>query len=165
MKPSRVYLKEQVIANLILNYIISYGLSSLTLSKLVVIPLTAPVDDPFHPNMAGDLIVGTVITGLAVTLIVGIITGLLIKKGKLSTSGIQSSWMIDKLPNSLFTRGLFIGVIASVTFAIPVSISLHYLGVAEFNVSTYIAWHSVYCGFIGAGISYFVCAKDLILNQ
>lgn len=161
MKSPSSYLREQVVANLIINFTIAYGLSSLILSNLEFIPITAPVDQPFHPNMAGDLIVGTAITGLIVTLIVTLITRLLIKVGRVNRGSYGKSVIADQLPNALLSRGLFVGVLSALSFAVPASMFLQYLDLTLLKVSTYILWHSVYCGMIGGIISYFVCIKAL----
>lgn len=159
MKSHQSYTFEQVAANFLINFSIAYGLSTLKLSDLTSIPFTAPSDDPFHPNIAGELIVGTIITGLAVTLIVTFITRLLIKAKRLNLSNVKTSPFVQLLPTGLFKRGLTLGSLAAIFAALPLCITMYLLNIHSVPVKNYLIWHSWYVALLGSVLAFIACLK------
>jgi hypothetical protein len=160
VKSYRSYLFEQCIANFIINFALTYVFGALALSNVTDIPLFAPQHDPFHPNIAGDLIVGTVITGLAVTLIVTFITRTLFKFKKIELIETQIPTLLKSLPQSLVWRGLAIGGGASFLVALPITIALYLLGITNVPASDYLLWHGLYVALIGSAMACLVCLKS-----
>jgi hypothetical protein len=162
MKSSRAYLTEQVVANIIINFVIAYYIAKATLAALAVIPMQAPQDDPLAPNMAGDLLVGSFIAGLLITLIISKITHWQLAHNKIDNSQVQLNNYLKLLPQSTFKRALFMGLFAALLLAMPVVILLSVLGITQVNSSDYIVIHAVYAALIGGLLAYIVSKRALL---
>jgi len=164
MKSFNAFLTEQVIVNIIINFIIAYYLSSTTLSALSHIPLLAPSDNLLMPNISGDLFVGTFLMGLIITLITAAITRSKRKKSAHDLGLFVAPKFIKKLPESLFMRGIMIGILPAVTIALPIIIVLTVLDIHQLQSSDYIVYHAVYAAIMAGFISYSSVSRTLAEN-
>ena len=162
MKSPRAYLIEQVIANIIINFSIAYFIAKATLAALEFIPLQAPQGTPLAPNMAGDLLVGSFLTGLLITLILSKLTQWQLRHEKVDNSTVQLEGWIKLLPASIMKRALLMGVFATLVLAFPSIIILSILGVQQVASQDYIVFHAVYAGIIGGGLAYIASKRALI---
>jgi len=191
MKNPSVYIRNQVIANVLVNFFIAYYLSKHTLEKLSYIPFEAPAHDPFHPNMAGDLLVGTFIMGLVLTLVITMLTRMQLNTGNIDAGSIMRSatktetetetatagqikavtanetivkeggW-IERLPANLFLRALVIGFMASLLMAFPVVAILDTLKIHALSANTYVFVHAIYCSLASAVLTVVVCQRAML---
>lgn len=162
MKSPRAYLVEQVIANIIINFTIAYFIAKATLAALAFIPLQAPQGAPLAPNIAGDLLVGSFLTGLIITLILSKLTQWQLHHEKIDNSHVELEGWIKLLPNSIFKRALLMGLFATLVLAFPSIIILSILGVQQVASQDYIVLHAVYAGIMGGGLAYIASKRALI---
>ncbi len=161
MKSPRAYLLEQVVVNLVINFIVAYYISKVTLSALQLIPMQAPTDNPLHPNIGGDLLVGSFIAGLIITLILTAITRFNLRKNKVDTSQFTLNSWIKLLPHSVFKRGLIMGLFAALLVAMPLVVILNILGIEQAATSDYIILHGIYAALLGGGLTYVASKRAL----
>ena len=187
MKNPSVYIRNQVIANVLVNFFIAYYLSKHALEKLSYIPFEAPAHDPFHPNMAGDLLVGTFIMGVVLTLVITILTRMQLNTGNIDVGSIMRNstatatatagkikavttnktivkedvW-IERLPTHLFLRALVIGFMASLLMAFPVVAILDTLKIHALSANTYVFVHAIYCSLASAVLTVVVCKRAML---
>ncbi len=161
MKSPRAYLLEQVVVNLIINFVVAYYISKATLSALHIIPMQAPTDNPLHPNIGGDLLVGSFIAGLIITLVLTAITRLSLRKNKIDVSKFTLNSWIKKLPEPVFKRGLYLGICASLLVALPLVVVLSALGVEQATTPNYMVWHSIYAALLGGALTYIASKRAL----
>lgn len=164
MKSFNAFLAEQVIVNVIINFIIAYYLSSAALSALANIPLLAPTDNILAPNISGDLFVGTFLMGLIITLITSVITRSKRNKTKNELGIFLAPNFINKLPNSIFKRGVIIGVVPMVIIALPIVIMLTMLDITHLHSEDYIIYHAFYAAIVAGLISYSAVSRTLAEN-
>ena len=187
MKNPSVYIRNQVIANVLVNFFIAYYLSKHALENLSYIPFEAPAHDPFHPNMAGDLLVGTFIMGVVLTLVITILTRMQLNTGNIDVGSIirnstktetetagkikavttnktivkEDVW-IERLPTHLFLRALVIGFMASLLMAFPVVAILDTLKIHALSANTYVFVHAIYCSLASAVLTVVVCKRAML---
>ena len=164
MKSFNAFLTEQVIVNVIINFAIAYYLSSATLSALSHIPLLAPSDHLLMPNISGDLFVGTFLMGLIITLITAPITRAKRKKSSHNLGQFVAPTFIKKLPESLFMRGVVIGIVPAVVIALPIVMILTALDINQLQSSDYIIYHALYAATMAGFISYATVSRNLAEN-
>ena len=164
MKTPRQYLIEQVVANIILNFGIAYYLGSNSMGELETVPLIAPQDSPFDPNMAGDIMVGSFILGVILTLIVSWITRAKLRKGGVEAMAVADMGMIGKLPRNSFLRALTIGAVAMFTLGLLVVLLMAVLGISQLPSLTYIVFHAVYVAAVAAFVA-FAAAKRALADS
>jgi len=162
MKSPRAYLAEQVIVNIIINFTIAYFIAKASLAALQFIPMQAPQGSPLAPNMAGDLLVGSFITGLVITIILSKITHWQLRHEKIDNSTFELQGWIKLLPASTFKRGLLLGLFATLVLAFPSIIILSALGIQQAASSDYIVLHAIYAGIMGGGLAYIVSKRALV---
>ncbi len=161
MKSPGIYLLEQVVINLIINFVVAYYISKATLSALHIIPMQAPTDNPLHPNIGGDLLVGSFIAGLIITLVLTAITRLNLRKNKIDVSAFTLNSWIKILPESVFKRGLYLGICASLLVAMPLVVVLNIFGVEQATTSNYMVLHSIYAALLGGALTYIASKRAL----
>lgn len=161
MKSFNAFLAEQVIVNIIINFIIAYYLSSAALSALASIPLLAPTDNILAPNISGDLFVGTFLMGLIITLITSVITRKKRNKTQKELGVYVAPNFINKLPHSLFKRGIIIGVVPMLVIALPIVIILLALDIHQLYSEDYIIYHAFYAAIVAGLISYSSVSRTL----
>lgn len=164
MKSFNAFLTEQVIVNVIINFAIAYYLSSATLSALSHIPLLAPSDHLLMPNISGDLMVGTFLMGLIITLITSPITRVKRKKSSHNLGQFVAPKFIKKLPESLFMRGIVIGIVPAVVIALPIIMILAALDINQLQSTDYIIYHALYAAIMAGFISYSSVSRTLAEN-
>ena len=189
MKNPSVYIRNQVIANVLVNFFIAYYLSKHALEKLSYIPFEAPAHDPFHPNMAGDLLVGTFIMGVVLTLVITILTRMQLNTSNIdvgsimrnstetatatATAGkikavttnktiVKEGGLIERLPAHLLLRALVIGFMASLLMAFPVVAILDTLKIHALSANTYVFVHAIYCSLASAVLTVVVCKRAML---
>ena len=162
MKSIRSTLIENVVGNIILNFFIAYGLSSLTLASMTSIPMKAPTDNILAPNMGGDILVGTFITGLILTLILTKIVRLSMKSNPVDVSSISTFGWSARLPESIFKRGLMVGIIAALAIAMPVLIIMDMLAIQQASTASYILYHAIYVALLTGFMAYFVTKRAIL---
>ncbi len=162
MKTVRTALIEHIAVNIILNFFIAYGLTSLTLEKLTTIPMKAPVDDAFAPNMGGDILVGTFITGVILTLVFSFVVRLQHKIKPMDISNINASSWGARLPNLLFFRALAVGFMSALVVAMPVLIMMDVLSIKVATSANYIFYHALYVALLSGLITYFVSTRAML---
>lgn len=161
MKNTDSYLINQIIVNAILNFCIAYFIPKHALKALNYIPFKAPENDPFHPNMAGDLLVGTFIMGVVLTFILTCITRFKSFPAKANNLEISPYWLAY-LPAQLIIRALFIGLLASLFLAFPVVAIMDMLSIMSLSVETYIIGHAVYCTLASIILTIIVCKRAFL---
>jgi len=164
MKSFNAFLAEQVIVNVIINFIIAYYLSSATLSALTHIPLLAPSEHLLMPNISGDLFVGTFLMGLIITLITAPITRAKRKKSSHNLGLFVAPTFIKKLPESLFMRGIVIGIVPVIIVVLPIVMILTVLDIQQLQSSDYIIYHALYAATMAGFISYASVSRTLAEN-
>ena len=164
MKSFNAFLTEQIIANVIINFLIAYYLSSTTLSSLASIPLLAPTDNLLAPNISGDLFVGTFLMGLIITLITSLITRKKRNKANNELGLFIAPNFINKLPHSIFKRGIIIGVVPMLVIALPIVIILTILDMHNIHSEDYIIYHAFYAAIVAGLISYSSVSRTLAEN-
>ena len=162
MKSAASFIRNQVIANIIINFTLAYYLSKHALEGMSVIPYEAPVNDMFHPNMAGDLLVGTFIMGVVLTFVMTALTRLQTNNGAINLDNIKQPSKITFLPNPLLFRALVVGFLAAMVLAFPVAAILDVLKVHSMPSGSYILYHAVYCAAASALVCIVVCQRALI---
>lgn len=165
MKSPRAYLVEQVSVNIVINFIIAYFIAKTTLAALQVIPMQAPHGDPLAPNMAGDLLVGSFLAGLIITLLLSKITHWNVRNSKVDKTGFELTGWIRLLPQSTFKRSLLVGVFAALILAMPVIIIMNMLGIHQAATGDYILIHAVYAAIIGGALAYIASKRALADSQ
>jgi hypothetical protein len=161
MKSSKAFMIEQLFFNSVISAGITFYLGRHTLAGIANIPLQAPTDAPFAPNMAGDLIVGTFITAVIVTLIVSLLTRFSIKKQSISMSSsfAASPRWLAKLPQNIVLSALSIAGLASLTLGVMSVLLLVVLGVSEMDAELYNYLHAIYVGFAVIVVAYAAVTK------
>ncbi len=162
MKTIRSTLIENVIGNITLNFFIAYGLSSLTLGSMSSIPMKAPEGDMLAPNMGGDILVGTFITGVILTFILTNIVRRSMKSNPIDASSISSSDWSARLPESMFKRGLMVGIVSAMFIAMPVLIIMDILAIQQASIASYILYHAIYVALLTGVMAYFVTNRALL---
>lgn len=144
MKSSRQFLSEQVVVSVVFNILLAFLLSWLSLRHQLYIPLEAPPDDFFAPSMGGDLLVGSFLLGLILTLVLTYVTRLNLRKKAVEPQPAEG-WSV-KLPKNSFLRSLVIGLVATFTIGLALTILLGVLGIGQMKVWAYIPLHALYVG-------------------
>ncbi len=164
MKSFNAFLAEQVIVNVIINFIIAYYLSSIMLSTLINIPLFASKNNLLATNISGDLLVGTFIMGLIITLITSVITRRKRNKTKQTLGLFIAPNFINKLPHSIFKRGVIIGIAPVLTIGLPIIITLMAFDIHHLLSKDYIIYHAFYAAIIAGAVSYCAVSRTLAEN-
>ncbi|MFT5889109.1 MAG: putative secreted protein [Zhongshania sp.] len=161
MKSSKAFMIEQLFFNSVISAGITFYLGRRALAGIANIPLQAPADAPFAPNMAGDLIVGTFITAVIVSLIVSLLTRLSIKKQSISmdSSFAASPRWLAKLPQNIVLSALSIAGLASLTLGVMSVLLLVMLGVSEADAELYNYLHAIYVGLVVIVVAYAAVTK------
>jgi|GEM_PF-2319454 len=162
MKTIRSILVENIVGNIILNFFIAYGLSSLLLASKTVIPMNAPVGDVLAPNMGGDILVGTFITGVLLTLILTNIVRLQYKSKPINITQLPNSGWSARLPESIFKRSLMVGIVSAMFIAMPVLIVMEMLAIQQASTANYILYHGVYVALLTGLMAYFVTNRAIL---
>ncbi len=162
MKTIRSTLIENIVGNIILNFFIAYGLSSLLLASMSVIPMNAPVDDMFAANMGGDILVGTFITGVLLTFILTNIVRLQHKSKPINITQLPTSGWSARLPESIFKRSLMVGIVSAMLIAMPVLIILDMLAIQQASTANYILYHGIYVALLTGLMAYFVTKRAIL---
>ena len=136
----------------ILNVLIATFLSWLSLRHQEVVPLQAPTEAMFDPSMGGDLLVGSFLLGMILTLVLTFVTRLNLKKKQVE-SLVLSGWF-SKIPKNVFLRSLLVGLFLTLTMGLAVTVALGALDIVQMPVWTYIALHAIYVG----ALAWFVTA-------
>ena len=162
MKSVASFIRNQVIANIVINFTLAYYLSKHALEGMSVIPYEAPVNDMFHPNMAGDLLVGTFIMGVVLTFVMTTLTRLQNNNGGINLDNLNHSSKIAFLPDQLLLRALVVGFLAAMVLALPVAATLDVLKIHSMPSDSYILYHAIYCAVASALVCMVVCQRALI---
>jgi len=162
MKSVRSTLTENIVGNIIINFFIAYGLSSLTLASMDSIPMKAPTDNMLAPNMGGDILVGTFITGIILTLILTKIVRLGMKSKPIDVSSLSSVGWSARLPEPIFKRGLMVGAVSAMVIAMPVLIVMDVLAIQQASTSNYILYHAIYVALLTGLMAYFVTKRAIL---
>ena len=165
MKSPKAYLAEQVVVNIIINFIVAYYIAKASFAALTYIPMQAPQGSPLAPNMAGDLLVGSFLAGLIITLLLSKITHWNLRASKVDTSQFELSSWIKLLPQSTWLRSLIMGLLAALLLAMPVVIVMSVLGVTQVLAADYIVVHAFYAAVIGGGLAYVASKRALVDSQ
>lgn len=156
-------LKQQVISNIVINFLIAYFLSTATLAAITTIPLQAPQDNIMAPNMAGDLMVGSFIMGVILTTVLTLIMRLQLRNKTIAVPEHVALSIIAKLPNNLVARGTVVGFLSMCLVGVPAAILLAVFGIMQASTQDYIFYHGIYAAVLGGGMSY-VVAKRVMLE-
>lgn len=159
MKTPRHFVIEQVIANIVINFSIVFYLNWRAMAHLATVPHLAPPDAPFAPNMAGDILVGSFILALVLSLILTAITRHNLRKGAVAPAAAGN--VIGRLPASNLLRSLVLAVFATLCIALPVVVLFPQLGIHELPSKTYIVWHACYAAALAALMAYIVVVRAL----
>jgi hypothetical protein len=159
MKSTRQFIIEQVVVSVVFNFLLAFLLSWLSLRHQDTIPLSAPADDFFAPSMGGDLLVGSFILGVILTLVLTAVTRMNLRK-KTVESQIIEGWSA-KLPNNSLLRSLLIGLILTCTLGLVFTILLGALGILHMKIWYYIPLHAFYVGFLAWAVTVPVVKRAL----
>jgi hypothetical protein len=159
MKSSRQFLIEQLTVNSALNFLIAILLGWNTLAGHQFIPLAAPEDALFDPNMASELVVGSFLLGVILTPIVTAITRAGLRKGSLQVNPV--SGLIAKLPHNSFFRSLAVALLASLVFGVTSVVILAVVGVTQLPIWTYIVAHAVYMALLALVVTWVAVKRAL----
>jgi len=163
VKTHNKYIVESVVINSVLNFFITLGIGYFTHAGMTTIPMVAPINTPFAPNIAGDIIVGSFILGWVLGAIVTYITRHNLTKQHVEGGFIESNFLILKLPNKLALRFIAIGLAASAVGVLAVLL-LALFGVNELPISTYGIPHGIYVA-VMAGFVTLVAARRALLTS
>lgn len=161
MKTSRQYVIEQIVANIIINFGIAYYLGSNAMGELATVPLIAPQDAPLDPNMAGDIMVGSLIMGVILTLILTWLTRAKLRKGGVEAMVVEDMGIIGKLPRNSFLRALTVGLVAMFTLGLVVVLLMALLGISQLPSMTYIVFHAFYVAVLAGVIAWATSKRAL----
>jgi hypothetical protein len=159
MKTTRQFVIEQVVVSVVFNFLLAFLLSWLSLRHQATIPLSAPADAMFAPSMGGDLLVGSFILGVILTLVLTKVTRINLRK-KTVESQVPVGWSA-KLPNNSLLRSLLIGLILTCTLGLVFTILLGALGILHMKIWYYIPLHAFYVGFLAWAVTVPVVKRAL----
>jgi hypothetical protein len=162
MKSVRHTIVEQVLVSCILNFLIAYGISSLTLAKISMIPMHAPSNNMLAPNMAGDILVGTFLLGLLLTLILTSVVRMQHKSKPIDFTDFNLSNFSELLPKALFKRSIIVGLASVICAALPLVIALSALSIQQMASSDYILYHAIYVACVATIMAYFVTKRAIL---
>ena len=162
MKSSRNYIIEQVVVNFVLNFGIAYYLGKTTLAHQDTIPLWADKAAPLDPNMAGDILIGSLIMSFLITLILTAITRHHLSKQHIDTKDVVLSKWVKRLPGSLFKRSLVMGFLAMFSIGLGSVLIVFALNITSLDSDCYTILHSCYAGLLAGLIAYIATKRALL---
>ncbi len=124
--------------------------------------MQAPSDHLMAPNMAGDIIVGTFLLGLILTLILTSVIRMKHKSKPIDFTDFNLSDFSQWLPLPLFRRSLMVGLVSVVAAAIPLVIILNILSIQQMSSSDYILYHAIYVTFVAGIMAFFVTKRAIV---
>jgi len=161
VKSSRHYIIEQVVVNFVLNFGIAYYLGRTTLAHQESIPLWGNNTAPLDPNMAGDILIGSLIMSFLITLILTAITRHHLSKQNIDTKNVVSINWVNRLPESKFKRSLIVGFLAMFTIGLASVLLLFALNITSLDSGCYTILHSCYAGILAGFIAYIATLRAL----
>ena len=153
---------EQVVVNFVLNFGIAYYLGKTTLAHQETIPLWADKAAPLDPNMAGDILVGSLILSFLITLILTAITRHHLSKQHIDTKDVVLSKWVKRLPDSLLKRSLIMGFMAMLTVGLASVLVLFGLNITAVDSNCYTISHSFYAAFLAGFVAYIASKRALL---
>ena len=99
--------------------------------------------------------------GLIITLITSAITRSKRKKAKQSLVLFVATNFINKLPHSIFKRGIIIDMVPVLVIALPIIIMLMVFNINQLISEDYIIYHAFYAAMVAGMISYCSTSRTL----
>ncbi len=151
MKSSRSYIREQVIVNSLVNFLIALLLGWVSLNGQEKIPMWAPSHSRFDVNMGGNILLGTFLLGVILSLIITAVTKRNLRRNQVKAQ--SATGLIAHLPKAGFKRSLLMGLVAMLTIGIANVALLTLLEIDQLHVWDFILYHSVYMAVLAGIIS------------
>ena len=161
MRSTRAYFIEQVVINIIINFLLAYYGGRATMAKLDSIPLWAPETAPFDPNMGGEILVGSFLLGLILTAVLTAITRHKLRKETIDVSSYAVTGLVARLPAGLLKRSLVVGLVTMLSAGLAVVLVMLALGINQADAWSYHLAHSVYMATLGGVVAYFAVRRAL----